>query len=158
MGKAAYATNCASCHGNNVDDGEFAPPLKGVEFRQRWGGKSLDVLFTDISTRMPTSAPGSLSEATNAPGARVPPAAERLPRRRRSAVSRSTAPFQSDAAVVWRRPERRIDGRHQRASPAETIQSARQVHRRHRCDAGQPAGERMAADGGGPTTGWASAR
>jgi alcohol dehydrogenase (cytochrome c) len=64
-GKAAYATNCASCHGNNVDDGEFAPPLKGVEFRQRWGGKSLDVLFTDISTRMPTSAPGSLTDATN---------------------------------------------------------------------------------------------
>ena len=60
MGKDAYAQNCASCHGNNVDDGEFAPPLKGVEFRQRWGGKSLDALFTDISTRMPTAAPGSL--------------------------------------------------------------------------------------------------
>ena len=64
MGKDAYAQNCESCHGRNLDDGEFAPPLKGVEFRQRWGGKSLDALFTDISTRMPTSAPGSLGDAT----------------------------------------------------------------------------------------------
>ena len=34
-GQAAYAQNCASCHGANLDDGEFAPPLKGVEFRRR---------------------------------------------------------------------------------------------------------------------------
>jgi alcohol dehydrogenase (cytochrome c) len=59
-GKDAYIRSCSSCHGANADDGAFAPPLKGVEFRQRWGGKSLDALFTDISTRMPTSAPGSL--------------------------------------------------------------------------------------------------
>src|SRR6185295_6353399 len=64
LGKDAYMANCSSCHGRNVDDGEFAPPLKGVEFRQRWGGKSLDALFTDMSTRMPTAAPGSLGDAT----------------------------------------------------------------------------------------------
>jgi PQQ-dependent dehydrogenase (methanol/ethanol family) len=66
MGKDAYTRNCSSCHGRNVDDGEFAPPLKGVEFRQRWGGKALDVLFTDMATRMPTGAPGSLGDATYA--------------------------------------------------------------------------------------------
>lgn len=64
LGKVAYTSNCSSCHGGNLDDGEFAPPLKGVEFRQRWGGKSLEALFTDISTRMPTATPGSLGEAT----------------------------------------------------------------------------------------------
>lgn len=64
LGKDAYAQSCSSCHGRNADDGEFAPPLKGVEFRQRWGGKSLEALFTDMSTRMPTAAPGSLGDAT----------------------------------------------------------------------------------------------
>ncbi|MEP7306599.1 MAG: PQQ-binding-like beta-propeller repeat protein [Acidobacteriota bacterium] len=64
LGKDAYTQNCSSCHGGNLDDGEFAPPLKGVEFRQRWGGKSLDALFMDMSTRMPTAAPGSLGDAT----------------------------------------------------------------------------------------------
>lgn len=63
VGKDAYAQHCSSCHGGNVDDGQFAPPLKGVEFRQRWGGQSLDALFTDVSTRMPPAAPGSLGDA-----------------------------------------------------------------------------------------------
>src|SRR5207237_3670242 len=61
-GRDGYATNCASCHGRNLDDGEFAPPLKGAEFRLRWGGKSLDALFIDITTRMPTAAPGTLAD------------------------------------------------------------------------------------------------
>src|SRR5262245_46936799 len=29
QGKAAFDRNCVSCHGPNLDDGEFAPPLKG---------------------------------------------------------------------------------------------------------------------------------
>jgi mono/diheme cytochrome c family protein len=33
QGKAVYDRNCLSCHGANLDDGEFGPPLKGVEFR-----------------------------------------------------------------------------------------------------------------------------
>ena len=39
-GEAAYKQHCASCHGASLDDGEFGPPLKGVEFRGRWGGTS----------------------------------------------------------------------------------------------------------------------
>jgi mono/diheme cytochrome c family protein len=64
QGKDAYSVNCSSCHGRNVDDGEFAPPLKGVEFRQKWGDRRLDQLLNDISTRMPTAAPGTLGEPT----------------------------------------------------------------------------------------------
>jgi len=29
-GQAAYTESCAACHGPNLDDGQFAPPVKGV--------------------------------------------------------------------------------------------------------------------------------
>ena len=29
QGKQAYEKACSACHGANLDDGEFAPPLKG---------------------------------------------------------------------------------------------------------------------------------
>ena len=61
QGKAVYDRNCLSCHGTNLDDGQFGPPLKGVEFRLRWGGKPLDGLFGEMM-RMPPAAPGSLGE------------------------------------------------------------------------------------------------
>ena len=61
-GKDAYAQNCATCHGANLDDGEFGPPLKGPDFRGRWGGKAMDAVFVEISTRMPPAAPGSLGD------------------------------------------------------------------------------------------------
>jgi alcohol dehydrogenase (cytochrome c) len=61
QGKAAYDRNCVACHGANLDDGEFAPPLKGVEFRIRWGAKPIDGLFAEL-TRMPPAAPNSLGE------------------------------------------------------------------------------------------------
>jgi hypothetical protein len=63
QGKAAYDRNCLSCHGANLDDGEFGPPLKGVEFRLRWGAKPLDGLFAEFA-RMPPAAPNSLGENT----------------------------------------------------------------------------------------------
>jgi alcohol dehydrogenase (cytochrome c) len=63
QGKAAYDRTCVTCHGPNLDDGEFAPPLKGVEFRIRWGAKPLDGLFAEL-TRMPPAAPNSLGEDT----------------------------------------------------------------------------------------------
>ena len=60
-GEAAYKQHCASCHGANLDDGQFGPPLKGVEFRGRWGGtQPLEPLFTHIEQRMPPAAPNSL--------------------------------------------------------------------------------------------------
>jgi alcohol dehydrogenase (cytochrome c) len=61
QGKTSYDRSCASCHGANLDDGEFAPPLKGVEFRLRWGAKPLDTLLTHMKT-MPPAAPNSLGD------------------------------------------------------------------------------------------------
>ena len=66
QGKTAYATNCLSCHGPNLDDGEFAAPLKGVEFRQQWGAKSAESLFTSMSTKMPPANPGHLGDSVYA--------------------------------------------------------------------------------------------
>jgi mono/diheme cytochrome c family protein len=42
QGKTAYTQNCESCHGANLDDGQFGPPLKGSAFNRQWGGKPAD--------------------------------------------------------------------------------------------------------------------
>ena len=65
-GSAVYASTCVTCHGPNLDDGPLGPPLKGPAFIQKYGGKSLDGLFTVLSTTMPTGAPGSLGAAVYA--------------------------------------------------------------------------------------------
>ncbi|MGH9147503.1 MAG: c-type cytochrome, partial [Vicinamibacterales bacterium] len=62
QGQAAYAQSCASCHGANLDDGPFAGPVKGSVFRQQWGSKTVEELFTYVSTRMPPTSPGSLGD------------------------------------------------------------------------------------------------
>ena len=61
-GRAAYLESCASCHGENMDDGEFAVPLKGVDFRERWRATSLDELFLLTATTMPQDLPGRLDD------------------------------------------------------------------------------------------------
>ena len=63
-GKASYDAGCASCHGASLDDGAFAPPLKGNDFRLRWGNRPLDRLFDEMSRTMPPSAPNSLGDDT----------------------------------------------------------------------------------------------
>ncbi len=63
-GKTAYDANCASCHGANLDDGAFAPPLRGNDFRLRWGNRPLDRLFDQMSRTMPPAAPNTLGEDT----------------------------------------------------------------------------------------------
>jgi alcohol dehydrogenase (cytochrome c) len=63
-GPSAYAQNCAGCHGTDLDNGEFAPPLKGTAFSAQWGGKSVSELLDYISTKMPPSNAGALGDAT----------------------------------------------------------------------------------------------
>src|SRR5215813_11558284 len=63
-GRAAYAQNCASCHGDNLDDGPFGPALRGSEFRGRWSQKALDELFAYLSTKMPPDRAGALENKT----------------------------------------------------------------------------------------------
>ncbi len=62
LGKQTYDGACAACHGGNLDDGEFAPPLKGVDFRLRWGGKPVEALFNEVTRTMPPGSPGSLGD------------------------------------------------------------------------------------------------
>ena len=63
-GQSAYAQNCAGCHGGSLDDGEFAPPLKGTAFTAQWGGKNVSELFEYIDTKMPPSNAGALGDTT----------------------------------------------------------------------------------------------
>ena len=63
-GLAAYRQHCASCHGENLDDGPFAPPLRGIAFRAKWYIRSVEALFTETVDTMPQDRPGSLGDAT----------------------------------------------------------------------------------------------
>ncbi len=61
-GKAVYDGNCASCHGANLDNGQFGPPLLGRAFKMHWASQSANALFTYIAAKMPPAAPGRLSD------------------------------------------------------------------------------------------------
>jgi alcohol dehydrogenase (cytochrome c) len=64
QGQQAYAANCASCHGQNLEGGDTTDPLKGDAFGQYWGGKRTGAVFTFIKTTMPPANPGSVSDQT----------------------------------------------------------------------------------------------
>jgi len=64
QGQAAYLEHCVSCHGQNLDDGAYGPPLKGNDFRQKWGSRSAEALFTYTSTKMPPARPGTLGDVS----------------------------------------------------------------------------------------------
>lgn len=65
-GKTAYADSCSMCHGVNLDDGEFAPAIKGAPFKAHWHDQSPAALFSYMTTKMPPSGPGDLSNQTYA--------------------------------------------------------------------------------------------
>jgi len=65
-GSAVYAERCASCHGETLDDGEVAPPLKGAAFRERWRAETPDILFNLTADTMPQDQPGVLDDASYA--------------------------------------------------------------------------------------------
>jgi hypothetical protein len=60
-GKTLYDSKRRSCHGTALDDGEFAPPLKGDAFLGRGGGKDVDGLHNSIVDRLPSTQPGTLT-------------------------------------------------------------------------------------------------
>jgi len=62
-GKEAYAVNCSSCHGNDLQGGA-GPAIQGLQFVDNWREDSLKSLFTFIQTRMPFRTRGTLSEET----------------------------------------------------------------------------------------------
>ena len=95
-GQTAYRASCASCHGANLNDGAFGPPLKGVQFIQKYGGKSVEPLYTTSATRMPTTAPGSLGAGRLRADRRLHPSAERDRRRPGGTAVRSRASGRDD--------------------------------------------------------------
>ncbi len=63
-GQVAYVEHCATCHGDSMDDGEFAPPLKGADFREQWRSQSPEALYTLTRSSMPQDRPGALTDET----------------------------------------------------------------------------------------------
>src|SRR5579859_7666449 len=60
-GKAAYAEQCASCHGTGLSGGQETPSLTGSPFLAKWQNRSVNELFESIRVSMPVDRPGSLS-------------------------------------------------------------------------------------------------
>jgi alcohol dehydrogenase (cytochrome c) len=60
--KAVYTANCASCHGDTLDGGQFGPTLHGDAFKAHWSTQSSDALLAFMFTKMPPAAPGSLKD------------------------------------------------------------------------------------------------
>jgi alcohol dehydrogenase (cytochrome c) len=66
QGSAVYAQRCARCHGAHLDDGEFAPALRGRAFTEHWAGRPLSELYTLMQQQMPPEGPGTLDPAAYA--------------------------------------------------------------------------------------------
>jgi alcohol dehydrogenase (cytochrome c) len=60
-GRAAYQTNCASCHVADLAGRNEAPPLAGTNFINNWRGRTTRDLFELMSATMPPGRP-TLSE------------------------------------------------------------------------------------------------
>ena len=62
-GQDLYDRMCVSCHGPNLTDGTFGPPLTGTGFEQRWAGRPLGELFTYMRGTMPPGLTGQINPA-----------------------------------------------------------------------------------------------
>ncbi len=65
--KATYAGagGCFACHGPDLGGGEFGPPLRGVNFRNRWAGSTMAELFDQLK-QMPPGGAANLGDSTYA--------------------------------------------------------------------------------------------
>ena len=61
-GQAAYAQQCAGCHGNDFRGSGDAPAVVGPDFRAKWGPRATNELFTYLVQTMPPTNPGALGE------------------------------------------------------------------------------------------------
>lgn len=62
-GAAAFASNCAACHGANLEGTTLGPILSGNAFLMRWGTQTPQLLLNNIQANMPPGGNESLSEA-----------------------------------------------------------------------------------------------
>src|SRR5688572_20463903 len=61
-GQAAYAQQCAGCHGQDFRGSADAPSVQGQDFRAKWGPRAVNELFTYLVQTMPPTNPGALGE------------------------------------------------------------------------------------------------
>lgn len=61
-GAALYATNCAACHGANLEGTRLGPLLSGNTFLQRFGSQTPALLLGNIQANMPPGGAPSLSD------------------------------------------------------------------------------------------------
>ncbi len=59
-GAQIYVSDCASCHGKQLNGIDDAPSLAGKEFMDSWDGRTLGALLAQMR-KMPRDAPGRLS-------------------------------------------------------------------------------------------------
>ena len=62
LGMELYQANCASCHGDNLDGGQFAQSLADGAFKAKWAGRNAQALFEYIRNSMPPGNARSLSD------------------------------------------------------------------------------------------------
>jgi mono/diheme cytochrome c family protein len=60
-GKASYLTQCADCHGEELQGIKKATPLKGPEFLKTWKNKSVHKLIDQTRRTMPPDEPNTFS-------------------------------------------------------------------------------------------------
>lgn len=65
-GRLAYDANCVTCHGQNLTNATYGPPLAGEYFAGKWFGKTVADLYAYSHDRMPPSRPGTLDATTYA--------------------------------------------------------------------------------------------
>jgi mono/diheme cytochrome c family protein len=61
-GAQIYLSDCASCHGKQLNGIDDAPALAGKEFIDSWDGRTLSALLAQMR-KMPRDSPGRLSSA-----------------------------------------------------------------------------------------------
>lgn len=61
-GANAFASNCASCHGTNLEGTTLGPILSGSSFLQRWGTQTPALLLNNIQANMPPGGNAGISE------------------------------------------------------------------------------------------------
>ncbi|MDA1371730.1 MAG: PQQ-binding-like beta-propeller repeat protein [Proteobacteria bacterium] len=65
QGEILYQQTCIACHGTNLDNGSFAPPITGDLFYGVWGGRSVAELLQYIKESMPPGSPEKLSDSAS---------------------------------------------------------------------------------------------
>ncbi len=61
-GANLFATNCAACHGANLEGTRLGPLLTGGAFLQRWGSQTPALLLGNIQANMPPGGSGNLTD------------------------------------------------------------------------------------------------